>query len=197
MGGVRNLTWALVPVFADNLRPGLDNLSDCGRLHFVGFLTIEEVNMPKKGTSYATIKSLYGELEAARRVYEEEGELPWNRRSDGGQAYVLFLELLDIADWLGGASPPVDEEQDDGEDSVDSAEGEDDVPHRGAGQSDVPSNRNVAGREQAGVHPAAGLPSPVANDELLQQPLPGVVGGAAPGLIVTGTKRKVGFRGSA
>jgi len=140
----------------------------------------------KKG-AYATIKSLYGELEAARRVYEQEGDLPWKERSDGGQAYVLWLELLDIAEWLGGAG----ESEDDGEDAVDSPEGQDDLPDGTTGEADVPIARSLDGVEQARVHPAAGLQGPVASDDARQLPVPGVVGGAVPGLMYQAVKRKV------
>jgi len=145
--------------------------------------------MPSKKASYATIKSLYGELEAARRVWEAEGQLPWKSRSDGGQAYVLWLELLDIAEWLGG-SENSDDEDDDVEDAVGASEGQDDLPEHDEDSGDVPSLGSVARREHAGVHQAAGIQSPVAADELVQQPLPGAVGGALPGLTYTVNKRK-------
>jgi len=139
-----------------------------------------------KRKAYATIRSLYGELEAARRVWEDERDRSWKQQSEGAQAYVLWLELLDIAEWLGGGATS----EDDGEESVDPDEDQDDASDGSDGESDVPIARSLDGVEQARVHPAAGVQAQVAPDELLQQPLPGAVGGAVPGLTYSVNKRK-------
>lgn len=143
-----------------------------------------------KKTPYATIRALYGELEAARRIWEDEGELDWKRRSAGGQAYVLWLELLDIAEWLSGQSGA----DDDDEDPLDPLEGQDDLPDGGSGQIDLPGTGDVDGVVQNRVHQATGVHGSVAPDELLQQPLPGTVGRAVAGLKPpTSGKQKVRF----
>jgi len=145
--------------------------------------------MPKAKGAYATIKSLYGELEAARREFEQlagDERFDWKSQGEGGKAYLLWLELLDLADWVGGDRPS----EDDGEDSVDPPEGEDDVSDVDPRQVDIPLARSLDGREQAGMHQAAGLQSPVAHDELIQHNGVGVVGGAVPGLTYSVNKRK-------
>lgn len=49
--------------------------------------------MARGKCTYSLIKGLYGEAEKARREYENDPE------SEGGVAYGLWLELLEIADW--------------------------------------------------------------------------------------------------
>jgi len=114
--------------------------------------------MPK--ASYATIKSLYGELEMARRVWEEEGELPWKERSPGGQAYELWTELLWLASQLNGWSwdPLEDAVGGDSSDMVDDDDhGSDDSPE-GPGES-VPSGQVALGAPAGLGSPMAGGPA--------------------------------------
>lgn len=59
--------------------------------------------MAKRTSSYGTVRSLYGELEAARREWEnatdEVRRSSFGQQPAGVQAYGLWLELLDLAEW--------------------------------------------------------------------------------------------------
>jgi len=61
----------------------------------------------KRRPPYGTVRSLYGELEHARREWEDD------KSSEGGKAFELWLELLDVADWCAGTTAPDDDEDDD------------------------------------------------------------------------------------
>lgn len=142
-----------------------------------------------KKAAYATIKSLYGELEAARREWESEGELPWKERSAGGQAYELWTELLWLAAQLNGWSwdPLEDAVGGDSSDVVDDDhDGGDDSPE-GPGES-LPSG-------QVDIHQAAGLGSPMESraDERFRaaRGVDSPLGGLTPGITMVPGKRKV------
>jgi len=92
--------------------------------------------------TYSLVRGLYGELERARREYEDDPQ------SEGGIAYGLWLELLEIADWhfegapgLAGDSPDV---EGDDPDAPDDADGPDEsgpqlqLPGIGRVAADVP-----------------------------------------------------------
>lgn len=92
--------------------------------------------------TYSLVRGLYGELERARREYEDDPQ------SEGGIAYGLWLELLEIADWhfegapgIEGGSPDV---EGDDPDAPDDADGPDEsgpqlqLPGTGRVAADVP-----------------------------------------------------------
>jgi len=72
----------------------------------------DEMSRSTKCT-YSLIKGLYGELERARREYEADAS------SEGGTAYGLWLELLEIADWHFEGAPGIEGDPADVEGSTD------------------------------------------------------------------------------
>lgn len=95
----------------------------------------------KSKCTFSLIKGLYGELEQARRDFEADASTP------GGEAYGLWLELLEIADWhfegapgLEGDSPDVEGESRDHEPADEVPDG----PHASREQLELPGSRGVA-----------------------------------------------------
>jgi len=71
---------------------------------------------PRGKCTYSLIKGLYGELERARREYENDAS------SEGGTAYGLWLELLEIADWHFEGAPGLEGDSADLEGAADAEE---------------------------------------------------------------------------
>jgi len=71
---------------------------------------------PRGKCTYSLIKGLYGELERARREYEADAS------SEGGIAYGLWLELLEIADWHFEGAPGLEGDSADLEGAADAEE---------------------------------------------------------------------------
>ena len=110
---------------------------------------------PRGKCTYSLIKGLYGELERARREYENDAS------SEGGIAYGLWLELLEIADWhfegapgLAGDSPDV---EGDDPDAPDDADG----PDESGPQLQLPGIGRVAADVPRGTRGKQGQPAPV------------------------------------
>jgi len=72
--------------------------------------------MARGKCTYSLIKGLYGEAEKARREYENDPD------SEGGRAYGLWLELLEIADWHFEGAPGLQGDSPDLEGSPDAQE---------------------------------------------------------------------------